>query len=94
MDSAVTDYLDELTRRLERRLGGRLAGAWLAGSGALGDFDAARSDVDVKAVATARLARDELERVASDLSHHALECPVRGLEFGEHRVHVVAHRLL
>lgn len=81
MGPAVADYLDELTRRLEQRLGERLAGAWLAGSGALGDFDAARSDVDVQAVATTRLARDELQRVASDLSHPALECPVRGLEF-------------
>lgn len=81
MGPAVADYLDELTRRLERRLGERLAGAWLAGSAALGDFDAARSDVDVQAVATTRLRRDELERVASDLSHPALECPVRGLEF-------------
>jgi Domain of unknown function (DUF4111) len=81
MGPAVADYLDELTRRLRRRLGERLAGAWVAGSGALGDFDAARSDVDVQAVATTRLPRDELERVAADLSHPALECPVRGLEF-------------
>jgi Domain of unknown function (DUF4111) len=81
MDPAIADYLHELTHRLERRLGERLAGAWLAGSGALGDFDAVRSDVDVQAVATTQLPRSELERVASDLSHPRLECPVRGLEF-------------
>jgi hypothetical protein len=78
---AVADYLAELTRRLDEQLGERLAGAWLGGSGALGDFDATRSDIDVQAVATARLSRDQLERLASALSHPSLECPARGLEF-------------
>jgi hypothetical protein len=81
MDPAVADYLAELTRRLDEQLGEGLLGAWLGGSGALGDFDAARSDVDVQAVATTRLQRDRLERLASALSHPSLECPVRGLEF-------------
>jgi hypothetical protein len=78
---AVADYLAELRRRLDDQLGERLLGAWLGGSGALGDFDPARSDVDVQAVAVARLPRDQLERLASALSHPSLECPVRGLEF-------------
>jgi hypothetical protein len=81
MPEAMADYLDALTRRLRFHLGGRLAGAWQVGSGALGDFDPERSDVDVQAIATERLARPELERVAAALSHPSLPCPVRGLEF-------------
>jgi hypothetical protein len=37
--------------------------------------------VDVQAVASDRLAREELEALAAELSHPALACPVRGLEF-------------
>jgi Domain of unknown function (DUF4111) len=81
MPSLIAEYLSELTLRLEAQLERRLAGAWLIGSGALGDFDALRSDVDVQAVSTMRLARPELERLAVALSHPALRCPVRGLEF-------------
>jgi hypothetical protein len=81
MPPDVARYLAELTRRLETHLGGRLAGAWLLGSSALGDFDPLRSDVDVQGVCTARLARAELEQLAAVLSHPALPCPVRGLEF-------------
>jgi tRNA-Thr(GGU) m(6)t(6)A37 methyltransferase TsaA len=77
----IEDYLAELTRRLGERLGDRLLGAWLVGSGALGDFDPERSDVDVQAVSASRLARPEREDLAAALSHEALPCPVRGLEF-------------
>ena len=79
--SPVADYLAALLRRLEAHLGDRLEAAWVAGSTALGDFDRRRSDVDVQAVVTTRLARPELERLAADLSHPGLPCPVRGLEF-------------
>ena len=63
------------------RLGNRLVSAWVVGSGALGDFDPARSDIDVQAVASLRPARVELEDLAGALSHPDLPCPVRGLEF-------------
>jgi hypothetical protein len=53
----------------------------MVGSGALGDFDPLRSDIDVQAVSTGRLGRPELEQLAAALSHPALPCPVRGLEF-------------
>lgn len=72
-------YLDELTRRLVAQLGDALLAAWQVGSGALGDFDPARSDIDVQAVTATRLGRAELESLASTLS--AVPCPVRGLEF-------------
>jgi hypothetical protein len=70
-----------LTKRLELRLGEQLIGAWLVGSGALGDFDPLRSDIDVQAVSRERLASGELAELATALSHPALACPVRGLEF-------------
>jgi tRNA-Thr(GGU) m(6)t(6)A37 methyltransferase TsaA len=79
--SAPGTYLDELTSRLQARLGDRLVAAWVVGSGALGDFDPAHSDIDVQAVSSDRLARPELEALAAELSHYALPCPVRGLEF-------------
>jgi hypothetical protein len=74
-------YLDELVRRVDGALGERLVGAWVVGSVALGEFDPLRSDVDVQAVATEPVARAELEELAAALSHPALACPVRGLEF-------------
>jgi hypothetical protein len=81
VESVIAEYLSELTSRLDDRLGDRLAAAWIVGSGALGDFDPQRSDIDVQAVSSTRLARAELERLAAVLSHDALPCPVRGLEF-------------
>src|SRR4051794_9335934 len=76
---AMEAYLAEVTRRLQAALGDRLLAAWVVGSSALGDFDRARSDVDVQAVAATRPARAELEALASALT--AVPCPVRGLEF-------------
>jgi hypothetical protein len=66
---------------LRDRLGDRLVSAWVVGSAALGDFDPARSDIDVQAVSSERPTRAELEALVAALSHPALECPVRGLEF-------------
>jgi Domain of unknown function (DUF4111) len=77
----IAGYLSELADRLTARLGDRLLGAWVFGSGALGDFDAQRSDIDVQAVSAERLPPAELEALAAELSHEALPCPVRGLEF-------------
>ena len=74
-------YLDEILRRLREVLGGRLSGAWLVGSGALGDFDPARSDIDVQAITRMRVPLADRDRLARALSHDALPCPVRGLEF-------------
>ena len=76
----IEDYLDELLVRLRAVLGERVVGAWLFGSGAIGDFDPARSDLDVQVVTTVRLARAEREDLVARLSHPGLACPVRGLE--------------
>ena len=77
----LAEYLGELTARLEAQLGDRLVAAWVIGSGALGDFDRLHSDVDVQAVSEGRLDRSRLRQLAAVLSHDALPCPVRGLEF-------------
>src|SRR4051812_40201223 len=75
----IRPYLDELTRRLHAQLGDRLVAAWQVGSGALGDFDQLRSDIDVQALTAAPLSRGELETLAASLTE--VPCPVRGLEF-------------
>jgi aminoglycoside adenylyltransferase-like protein len=75
----IRSYLDELTRRLEVQLGDRLVAAWQVGSGALGDFDQLRSDIDVQALTAVPLGRGELETLAAALTE--VPCPVRGLEF-------------
>src|SRR3954463_16787615 len=76
---SMNRYLAELTRQLTALVRDRLCGAWLVGSTALGDFGAARSDIDVQAVAATTLVEPELRRLASALA--AIPCPVRGLEF-------------
>jgi predicted nucleotidyltransferase len=76
----IEGYLDEILVGLRDVIGDRLVGAWLFGSGAIGDFDPARSDLDVQVVTTVRLARSERKELVARLSHPALACPVRGLE--------------
>jgi hypothetical protein len=76
----IESYLADVVARIGDGLGDRLVGAWLFGSGALGDFDPATSDLDVQVVTTVRLARAEREHLAARVSHPALSCPVRGLE--------------
>ncbi len=78
--AAPAAYVREVARRLGAMLGDRLEGTWLVGSAALGDFAARRSDVDVQAVASARLPVAEREQIAAALARHAAACPVRGLE--------------
>ncbi|MBA2630392.1 MAG: DUF4111 domain-containing protein [Thermoleophilaceae bacterium] len=77
----VTGYLRGVTERARAAAEDRLVGVWLFGSAALGDFSATRSDLDVQAVVTTPLNRAEREALAARLSHEALPCPVRGLEF-------------
>ena len=74
-------YLDELVARLRGIAGDRLVGVWLMGSAALGDFDPARSDLDVQAVTSERLPLAEREAIVGALEHEALPVPARGLEF-------------
>lgn len=80
--SRQAQYLHELRERVERHVGKeRLCGVWLFGSAALGDFVSDRSDLDVQAVSSVRLPPADRRRLAAALSHDALPCPARGLEF-------------
>ncbi|MGY1616757.1 aminoglycoside adenylyltransferase domain-containing protein [Geodermatophilus sp. SYSU D00691] len=74
-------YADQVARRVHDALRDRLAGVWLLGSAALGDYDPWSSDIDVQAVATERLTLSERRELASRLEHEVLPTPARGLEF-------------
>jgi hypothetical protein len=74
-------YVEEVLRRVRRALGESMVGAWLVGSAALGDFAPERSDVDIQAIASERLPLRERADLAEALSHEALPCPAKGLEF-------------
>ena len=78
--SPLAPYLDELARRSERLLGGRLVGVYVGGSFALGDYKPGRSDVDVAVVVDGELAVESKNAVIAALRHEALPCPARGLE--------------
>jgi hypothetical protein len=78
--TAIASYLGELVTRLHLELGDDLVGVWQFGSGALGDFDPLRSDLDVQAVTARRLPTAVRDRIVARLSHPTLGCPVRGLE--------------
>jgi streptomycin 3"-adenylyltransferase len=63
-------------------LGADLTGACVHGSLALGDYDSARSDVDLLAVCAAPLALADRAAIATGLAAAALPCPAAGgLEF-------------
>ncbi len=74
-------YVEEVLRRVRSALGERLVGVWLVGSAALGDFSPQRSDIDIQAVASEWLPMRERAGLAEALSHDALPCPAKGLEF-------------
>lgn len=77
----IEAYLADLVARVDAHLGTRLVGVWLFGSAALGDFDARRSDLDIQAVSSVEIPASERAQLAAALSHEALPCPARGLEF-------------
>jgi hypothetical protein len=62
-------------------MGDRLRGAWLVGSAGLGAFVPERSDLDVQAVTAGVVPERERRELARTLSHEALPCPARALEF-------------
>jgi hypothetical protein len=81
MDAQLEAYADAVARRVAIVLGDRLVGVWLVGSGAAGDYDPQRSDIDVQAVATDRLPMDVRQDLVGRLEHDVLPNPARGLEF-------------
>ena len=81
MNPKVARYLGELTRRLRLVLGERLAGVYVHGSIALGDFSERRSDIDVVAVCEGPIETEAQQAIATQLVRAALPDPGRGLEF-------------
>jgi hypothetical protein len=77
----VATYASDVADRVKWRLGADLVGIWLFGSIALGDYDPSSSDIDIQAVARGVLPREQRLALAEALSHRALPCPARGLEF-------------
>jgi streptomycin 3"-adenylyltransferase len=59
-------------------LGADITGVCVHGSLALGDYDPARSDVDLLAVCAAPLAAADREAIAAGLAASALPCPAAG----------------
>jgi hypothetical protein len=77
----ATAYVAAVADRVSATLGAQLVGVWLTGSAALGDFDPRRSDLDIQAITRTVVPPATRRRLAEALSHPALACPVRGLEF-------------
>jgi hypothetical protein len=82
LNSAAGDYVAAVLAQLRQVLGADLTGACIHGSLALGDYDPARSDVDLLAVCAAPLAAATRAALAAGLAADALPCPAAGgLEF-------------
>jgi hypothetical protein len=75
-----TLYLAELVWSLRGVLGDELVGVYAGGSYALGDYERARSDLDVSAITHSRTGPLQGAEVVKAVRHEALPCPARGLE--------------
>jgi hypothetical protein len=71
----------DVADRLSALLGADLLGVYLVGSGALGGFAPATSDVDVAAIAAQGPSPDATRAIVDAVSAAALAWPVRGVEF-------------
>ena len=81
LPNAESAYLEQIVSRLRQQLQGRLVGAYLFGSAAYGSYESGISDLDVQAVVRAPLSNPEHQEIISRLTHRALPCPARKLEF-------------
>ncbi len=88
MDAASEAYVEDVAAVLREGLGDALIGVYLHGSGTLGGFTPARSDVDLLAVSSRGLTDEEKSVLGRALSEHALSCPAVGLEFTLVTLHV------
>lgn len=89
LDEETSAYVDAVADRLRAALDSDLVGLYLHGSAAFGDFNRRRSDVDIVAVTSRALSREEKETIATLLSQRSLPCPAEGLE-----LHIVEARTL
>lgn len=79
-DSALESYLNAIVDTARAVLGEQFAGAYAAGSVALGAFDPDRSDIDVALLCRDPLSKAVKQELIESLRHNVLPCPARGLE--------------
>ena len=84
LDEEASIYVRELVRRSLVVLP-ELVGSLLIGSGALGDYVAGLSDIDVTLVAADALSQEDKEKLVRQLAHGALPCPAAKLELVVYR---------
>ena len=76
----VRSYLEAVDAILGSVLGRNLLAVYVIGSLSLGDFEAARSDIDLVAVCRRKLRQAEKKGLVEHLSHETLPCPAVGLD--------------
>ncbi|KAL1953570.1 hypothetical protein VTO42DRAFT_2597 [Malbranchea cinnamomea] len=81
MNRPLKLYLDRLVSVLLNELDGMLHSVLLFGSAAYGAYEPGVSDVDVQAVVCRPLEAQDYRRLATKISHAAIPCPARKLEF-------------
>lgn len=82
LGSAARGYVEAVAERLRETLAADLVGLYVHGSATLGDYDPARSDIDLLGVCAAPLIERERADIAARLGRDALPCPAGGgLEF-------------
>lgn len=81
MNRSLKLYLDKLVSVLSDELNGMLHSVMLFGSAAYGAYEPGLSDVDVQAVIVRPLEPADYRRLAEKISHKAIPCPARKLEF-------------
>ncbi len=84
LDGEASAYVRELVRRAQGILK-ELVGSLLIGSGALGDYVAGTSDIDVTLIAADALGQEDKEELVRQLAYDALPCPAAKLELVVYR---------
>lgn len=79
-DRARARFVADLARTLSATLGDLLAGVYVSGSLAFGDYVEGASDIDVLAVTSATLDDFHKRLLAAAVLREARTCPARGLE--------------
>jgi hypothetical protein len=80
LPTGVEDYLEQLTLRIHDALGTDVVGVYLHGSGVMGGFNPARSDIDVLVVNRRPLTDEQRSALCAQLDARTLPVPAAMLE--------------
>ncbi len=80
LPSEVEEYLEAFAIRVRDVLGEELIGSYLHGSGVLGGFNPARSDIDILVVSLHPLTQNQRTRMCQELGGVSLPVPAATLE--------------